>query len=142
MTRYREIMRLHSLGQPNKAIAIATGCSASTVGRVLAAAEEVGLAWPLPDELGDTAIRRIIYPDRYEKTCRFAEPDYQLVHDQLKRKGVTRALLYEEYCDRCRSAGEKPCSVTTFNRGYADWASSLNLTMHIERKPGQKMEVD
>ena len=60
----------------------------------------------------------------------------------MKRKGVTRALLYEEYCDRCRSAGEKPCSVTTFNRGYADWASSLNLTMHIERKPGQKMEVD
>ena len=142
MTRYREIMRLHSLGQPNTRIAVAAGCSRSTVGRVLKAFAEAGLEWPLPDEMGDDALARIVHPKKFGKRGGFAEPDYRQMQAQLTCKGVTRALLYEEYCDRCRSAGERPCSITTFNSGYANWASSQNLTMHIERKPGQKMEVD
>lgn len=142
MTRYREIMRLHSLGQPNRDVAAAVGCSASTVGRVLKAIRKSGLEWPLPESMGDDAIRRIIYPDRYAKRSSFEDPDYKWVHEQLKRKGVTRSLLYEEYCDLCRETGGSPCSRTTFNKGYEAWASSQNITMHIERKPGQKMEVD
>lgn len=142
MTRYREIMRLSSLGQPPATVALATGCNASTVRRALKAAEEAGLEWPLPDEMGDDAIKRLIYPKKFGKHGEFLDPDYRWVHEQLKRKGVTRALLYAEYRDGCRAAGATPCSVTTFNNGYAEWAASQCLTMHIERKPGQKMEVD
>lgn len=36
---------------------------------------------------------------------------------------------------------EPGCS-TTFNNGYAEWAASQCLTMHIDRRSGQKMEVD
>ena len=142
MTRYREIMRLSAMGQPPADVAAAAGCSDSTVRRALKAAEAAGLEWPLPEEMGDDAIRKLIYPKKFGKHGDFPDPDYERVHEQLKRKGVTRALLYEEYCDACRASGSRPCSTTTFNNGYAEWAASQCLTMHIDRKPGQKMEVD
>lgn len=142
MIRYREIMRLHSLGQSAESIATAAGCSRKTVDNVLRAAKRAGLEWPLPEDVGDEAIRRLIYPSKYARRTDYAEPDYQWVHEQLKRKGVTRALLYEEYRDGCRAAGRQPCCATTFNSGYEEWASLQNVTMHIARKPGQKMEVD
>ena len=110
--------------------------------RALKAAEEAGLEWPLPDEMGDDAIRRLIYPKKFGKRGEFLDPDYRWVHEQLTRKGVTRALFYAEYRDGCRASGAMACSVTTFNSGYAEWAVSQCLTMHIERKPGQRMEVD
>jgi transposase len=141
-TRYREILRLRSLGNSTKEIEAGAGCSVDTVRRVVKAALEKGLEWPLPESLGDDAIKRIIYPEKFGKRKGFLEPDYENIHKELKRKGVTRALLYEEYQDKCRAAGVEFCSSTTFNAGYAEWADSQNLTMHIGRKPGQKMEVD
>lgn len=64
MTRYREIMRLSAMGQPPADVAAAAGCSDSTVRRALKAAEAAGLEWPLPEEMGDDAIRKLIYPKK------------------------------------------------------------------------------
>ena len=142
MTRYREILRLHSLGDPIGEIAAAAGCHRNTAKRVIERAGAAGLEWPLPDELGDGQLARILYPDKYGKHGDYVEPDYDWVHRELKRKGVTRSLLYCEYRDACKAAGDEACSITTFNQGYADWAARKSVVMHIERRPGQKMEVD
>lgn len=142
MIRYREILRLASLEQSAPSIGVAVGCAERTVYNVLHAANKAGLEWPLPKEMGDETIKKLIYPASNSKRGGYEKPDYEQVHRELKRKGVTRALLYEEYCDKCRSAGKSFCSATTFNDGYRKWANSQNITMHIEHKPGQKMEVD
>ena len=62
MTGLREIMRLSALGQAPRAVVAAAGSNESTIRRVLAAAEFAGLEWPLPEEMGDDAIRRVSYP--------------------------------------------------------------------------------
>lgn len=142
MTRYREILRLHSLGNSIGEIAAAAGCHRNTAKRVIERAETAGLEWPLPGELGDEQLSYILCPDKYGKRGDYAEPDYEWVHRELKRKGVTRALLYCEYRDACKASGIGACSTTTFNQGYTAWAARKNVVMHIERKPGQKMEVD
>lgn len=142
MTRYREILRLHGLGNPIGEIAAAAGCHRNTAKRVIEKAEAAGLEWPLPEELGDAQLSRILYPDKYGKHGDYVEPDYDWVHRELKRKGVTRSLLYCEYRDACKAAGADACSITTFNHGYADWAARKSVVMHVERRPGQKMEVD
>jgi transposase len=141
-TRYREIIRLHSLGKSPAEIAASVGCDRGTASRAVKTAEEAGLTWPLPDELGDVGLKRLLYPGKYGPRGAFRQPDYGWVHRELKRKGVTRSLLYEEYCDSCRASGESPCSASTFNNGYAEWSSKQNIVMHIQRKPGEKMEVD
>ncbi len=45
-------------------------------------------------------------------------PDYASVHKELQRSGVTLNLLWLEYCDQCRAAGEIPYQSTPFNKYY------------------------
>ena len=69
-------------------------------------------------------------------------PDYTSVHKKLQRSGVTLNLLWLEYCDQCRAAGEIPYQSTQFNKYYADYLAKVNATMHLNHKPGEVMQVD
>ena len=69
-------------------------------------------------------------------------PDYASVHKELQRGGVTLDLLWLEYCDQCRAAGEIPYQSTQFNKYYADYLAKVNATMHLSHKPGEVMQVD
>lgn len=67
MSRYREILRLSAMGQPPTDVAAAAGCGPSTVRRALKVASEAGLEWPLPEDLGDDATKRLLYPKKFGK---------------------------------------------------------------------------
>lgn len=69
-------------------------------------------------------------------------PDYASVHKELQRSGVTLNLLWLEYCDQCRAAGEIPYQSTQFNKYYADYLAKSNATMHLNHKLGEVMQVD
>ena len=47
MTKYREIVRLSSLGFSNRNIALSVPCSRNTVAKVLKRAQELDISWPL-----------------------------------------------------------------------------------------------
>lgn len=56
-----------------------------------------GLPWPLPDDLDDRALERRLYPrPPVVRASAQVEPDYARVHQELKKKGVTLTLLWEE----------------------------------------------
>ncbi|SFP84782.1 hypothetical protein SAMN04487928_109135, partial [Butyrivibrio proteoclasticus] len=46
MTKYREILRLKSLGFSERNIALSVPCSRNTVSKVVKSAEEKGISWP------------------------------------------------------------------------------------------------
>ena len=69
-------------------------------------------------------------------------PDYEYVHKELQKSGVTLKLLWLEYCERCRENGELPYQSTQFNKYYSDYAIKTNATMHLNHKPGEIMQVD
>jgi len=54
MTRYREILRLHSRGISQRGVAASCQCSRNTVAKVVARAKEMSISWPLKDELTDS----------------------------------------------------------------------------------------
>ena len=64
MIRYREILRLTALGISQRSIAGSVGCSKTTVQEVQRKAAALRLMWPLPEEMGDEAIRSRLYPPR------------------------------------------------------------------------------
>lgn len=64
MIKYREILRLAALGVSQESVAFSCGCAQSTVSDVIRAARARGVAWPLPEEMDDAAIRAVIYPRR------------------------------------------------------------------------------
>ncbi len=69
-------------------------------------------------------------------------PDYEYVHKELQRSGVTLNLLWLEYCEQCSNAGELPYQLTQFKKHYHDYAVKVNATMHLNHKPGEIMQVD
>ena len=141
MTNYREILRLHSLGLNKTEIASSCQCARNTVAATLQRAANCGLQWPLPEEMSDKQLSERLFPTSPSKPV-YKMPDYASVHKELQRSGVTLNLLWLEYCDQCRAAGEIPYQSTQFNKYYADYLAKVNATMHLSHKPGEVMQVD
>jgi len=141
MTNYREILRLHSQGLSQRSIAASCDCGKTTVQRTVARADEIGLKWPLPPDMTDERLKQLLSSPEEVQSI-YKEPDYEQVHRELAKSGVTLSLLWNEYCARCRQAGEIPFMYTQFCKRYREYAVIHKATMHIERKPGEQLEVD
>jgi transposase len=141
MAKYREILRLHSLGISQRSIAAACECSRNTVAKVLGRAEELGITWPLPESMGDKALEAELFGTRREASVR-KQPNYERIHRELSKSGVTLSLLWNEYCEACRIEGTIPLMYTQFCLHYRQYAVIHNATLHIEHKPGERLEVD
>jgi transposase len=141
MTDYREILRQNALRINNSMIAESTMVARSTVIRVLQLAKEKGVVWETARNLTDKELAQILYPQATE-ALNYRMPDYKEVHQEMAKSGVTLSLLWFEYCDRCRAAGEIPYQITQFKKYYHDYVVINKATMHLTRKPGEIMEVD
>ena len=141
MTNYREILRLSSLGINNKQIAEGMGIARQTVVTALQHAAAQGLDWPTAEPLSDRELAARLFPPGDGKPG-YKMPDYEAVHRELAKPGVTQQLLWYEYCDRCRAEGKIPYQLTQFKTYYREYVVQNKATMHINRKPGELMEVD
>lgn len=61
MTKYREILRLHSQGISQRNIAFSCACSRNTVSKITQRADELGITWPLEKELTDGELRQRLF---------------------------------------------------------------------------------
>lgn len=141
MTQYREILRLHNQGISQRSIAVSVGCSRNTVASTIARAETHNLVWPLSTELTDAKLQKLLFFDTVAKSVH-KMPDYEYVHREMAKSGVTLSLLWNEYCETCRQSSELPFMYTQFCKYYRDYAVLNKATMHIQRKPGEQLEVD
>jgi len=142
MTNYKEILRLSGLGISSRKISLSCGCSKTTVLKVLSKARELGLSWPEAFELSDRELSHRLFPDDGQVESVYKMPDYDYIHREMAKSGVTLSLLWLEYCDQCRQSGGIAYQSTQFNKYYRDHVARTKATMHINRKPGELMEVD
>ena len=140
--RYREIIRLHAEGLNNTEAVASVGCSRETVRQTVRLAGGAGLSWPLPEGVGDARLMRLLHPGLCGKSGDCPEPDWERVHVELARKGVTVTLPYGEYRDSCAASGRNPCSFTTLCRHCDDWCESSSVVVRVRRRPGETLEVD
>jgi transposase len=89
----------------------------------------------------DQALQSLLYPERANLIGR-KEPDYQYIHGELAKDGVTLTLLWSEYCETCRTEGAIPYMTTQFCDKYRKWARLTKATMRIKHKPGNAIMVD
>ena len=141
MVNYREILRLKSLGYNKQQIASSIRSSRNTVREVIELASLHNLQWPLDSATTDRALHALFYPERINKSDR-KEPDYQYIHNELAKDGVTLTLLWSEYCEACRLEGTIPYMSTQFCDKYRKWARLTKATMRIKHKPGNAVMVD
>jgi len=141
MTSYREILRLYSQGLSQRSIAASCGCGKGTVQRTVEHAKKHDLAWPLPPEMTDERLRDLFSPSTTDSGY-YKSPDFEWIHREMSKSSVTLSLLWNEYCARCRENSEIPYMYTAFCDRYRDYSVKNKATMHIERRPGEQMEVD
>ena len=143
MTKYREILRLAALGFSERNIALSCGVSRNTVARVTKAAKEKDISWPLDDSQTDKALETVLFPkdSSKEKTDR-PMPDFAYIRKELLRNGVSKKLLWTEYCEICRMDGKEPLMYSQFCYYIQQDEQKRRATMHIPRKPGEQVEVD
>jgi len=142
MTDYREILRLASLGISKSKIAESMEVTRQTVVTALQRAVIQGLNWGTVQSLSDRELALKFKAPAAGELTGHKLPDYEYVHKELVKPGVTQQLLWEEYCAKCRENGDIPYSLTQFKTRYREFASVKMATMHITRKPGEIMEVD
>lgn len=95
MRKIREILRLRfAAGLSIRQIKDSTKVSIGAIQKLLSRAQELELSWPLPDELDDTALAGLFYSSADTRpSARFQVPDWSAIHQELKRKGMTKQLL-------------------------------------------------
>ena len=146
MTKYREIIRLAQpcLNLSQDKIAASCNVSKGTVNKVLKAARKQDLSWPLPDHYTDQVLKGILFPeqDQQEINSSRREPDYEYIRKELLRNGVNKKLLWTEYLEECRLAGDKPLMYSQFCYHIQQNEQKRRATMHIGRKPAEQIEVD
>lgn len=131
------------MGLSQRSIASSCQCSRNTVSEVLARANQRELTWPLPEDVADADLQHLLFPERAQGSSQSRKiPDCENIHRELAKSGVTLSLLWSEYCEVCRLNQEIPLKYTQYCNYYRKYAAVTKATMHIQRKPGEQMEVD
>lgn len=140
MRKITEVLRLkYERSLTNRVIARSCSIGRTTVAEYLRRAEEAGLGWPLPPDLGDAELDRRLFPpppDVAPGSRPF--PDWAEVHQELRGKGVTLFLLWEEY----KQNDSNGYQYSWFCEQYRKWAEKIDVVMRQEHRAGEKLFVD
>jgi transposase len=141
MRKIRDILRLRlSAGLSIRAISTSTKVSVGAIQKLLSQAQALELDWPLPADLDDGQLARLFYPEADTRvSSRYQMPDWSAIHQELKRKGMTKQLLWEEYTqhypNRCYSYSQ-------FCERYSQWLKRQKRSMRQSHRAGEKCFVD
>ena len=138
--KIREILRLrYELGLSQDKIAESCGIGRSTVSGCLSKATVAGLKWPVDESISDDALEERVYGQRSNRSTQASVvPDWSEVHRELKRKGVTRLLLWQEF----RANQPDGVEYSAFCDRYRKWAKKNKLSMRMPHRAGEKLFVD
>ena len=113
MRKIRDVLRYrHSARLSLEVTARALSLSKGVVAKYLKLATAAGISWPIPDDLDDRELERLLLRQAPYKEPTYAEPDHAHTHQELKKKGVTLLLLWEEYQ---QTVGERAYQYTAFS---------------------------
>jgi len=140
MRKIRDVLRLRlSAGLSVRQISASTKVSVGLIQKLLHQAQTLELEWPLP-QIDDSQLARLFYPGADTRVSdRYAVPDWAAIHQELKRKGMTKQLLWEEYTqqypNRCYSYSQ-------FCDLYRAWSRRQKRSMRQLHRAGEKCFVD
>jgi len=111
----------------------------ATVDDYIHRAKAAGLSWPLPDEIDDAQLERLLFPARVGRPqSSDLMPDFVEIHEQLKRKGMTLALLWERY----KEAIPDGFNYSHYCDLYRQWEKKIDVVMRQSHRAGEKLFSD
>ncbi len=139
MRQIRQALRLHlEAGLSHAQTGRVLGIPKATVGKYARLARAAGVDCSVAQDLSDEELQARLYRPAVPRASRHLEPDYALIHQELKRPGVTLQLLWEEYAQ----ANPLAYKYTSFCIKYRQWAAALKRSMRQVHVAGDKLFAD
>lgn len=140
MRKVRDALRLAAQGLSGRQVAAALGVPHTTVADHLRRAAAAGVGWPLPEEMTDAALEAALFAKEPAPPAETRPvPEWNYIHTELRRPGVTLMLLWLEYKEAHPDDGY---SYSQFCHHYRVFQGRLDLVMRQEHRAGQKFFVD
>lgn len=141
MKKIKETLRLKwELNLTNREISRSIGVSNSTVGECLRRAKIAGLTYSTLEGFTEDELHQLLYlPLRNKVPSESREIDFNHIHNELKRKGVTLQLLWAEYSEH---QNPQKLSYSRYCGLYREWLSKIDMCMRQTYKAGEKLFVD
>ena len=136
MRKIGEVLRLKfELGLLERQISKSTQISRTTVSDYVRRFLLSGLAWPLPAAFADTDIEARLFPSKptLPEALR-PPPDWAQVNREMRRKGVTLFLLWQEY----KAIQPEGFLYSWYCEHYRAWLGKLDAVMRQEHLAGEK----
>jgi len=131
-------LKLHG-GLSHEAIGRSLSISKGVVAKYVSLAAAGGLDWATIAGLSEAELERRLLGRSADET-RVIEPDYGRVHVELRRKGVTLTLLWQEY--RAAHEGRRTWGFTQFCEHYRTYTKTLRRSMRQQHRAGEKLFID
>nr|VFJ45189.1 MAG: Transposase [Candidatus Kentron sp. DK]VFJ55962.1 MAG: Transposase [Candidatus Kentron sp. DK] len=139
MQKIQDILRLkYESKLSHEKIARALALSKGVVAKYISAAQAHGISWPLSQEHEATLERLLSTPARTSLGAK-AKPDCFYLHTELKHKGVTLRLLWEEYA---AVHGPAAYRYSRFCEHYQQWRARQKRSMRQRHIAGEKLFID
>ena len=139
MRKIREALRLSHEGLSTRVMASSLAIGRTTLREYLSRARDVGLSWPLPSELTDADLEHLLFPRRPADSSQpIPLPGWAYVHAELRRKGVTLLLLWQEY----REVHPEGYGYSRYCELYTRWEGKLSPVMRQRHPAGERLFVD
>jgi transposase len=140
MRKIKDVLRLKLDARlSHEQIAVALRLSKGVVTKYVGLAAAAGLDWAAVQDCDEAALERklLVAPQRPRG---HVIPDYGRLHHELRRKGMTLMLLWEEY--QLDHAGEQTYGYSQFCENFRTFAKQLKRFMRQIHRAGEKLFID
>jgi transposase len=138
MRMIKDILRLKNQDKlSHERIAATLGVSKGVVAKYIALGAAASLQWPEAGELDEAELERRLLG---REAGGVVLADFARVHMELRRKGVTLMLLWQEY--RAAHEGRRTWAYTQFCEHYKRFAQTLKRSMRQHHRAGEKLFCD
>lgn len=137
--KLRQVIRLiHDESNTNRVIGITAGVSPNTVKNVRDLLRFNHKNWDDLKALDNDTLDKMLWGETKKATIRKPQPDWPLIHEELKKRDVTLELLWDEYREVVRNG----VSYAHFTRNYKAWLKRCKLSLRFVYQPGEMLFVD
>lgn len=141
MEKYKEILRYQKAGLSQRQTASVMGVSRNTVSKVIREAKVRHVDWEQVKTKSESEIKALLFPQP-EKMDFQLKPDYETLSQELRKPGVTKKLLWEEYVRHTLASEQIPLQYSQFCVHFNRHLEQSKATMYFQHHPGEKIEVD
>ena len=141
MRKIKDVLRLKLDAQlSHERIAAALGISKGVVTKYVSLAATAALDWQTVRELDEVTLQHRLLGGPPQRASAFVTPEYGSMHQELRRKGMTLMLLWEEHV--ARHPGQATHSYSQFCENYRRYAKRLKRSMRQIHRAGEKLFID